>query len=63
MRDIFAIADTLTERGKVAAAAIILAAVLLLTAWVENPADYEPPLPGPDAPCYVNGRTGDLICP
>jgi hypothetical protein len=42
---------------------IVLLGLLLLTAWLENPADYEPSKPGPNAPAYVNWRTGEWVNP
>jgi hypothetical protein len=43
--------------------ALILLATLIITGWVESPEDRGPIQPGPNAPAYVNWRTGQLVTP
>jgi hypothetical protein len=44
-------------------AALTLLGCLIAVGWVENLDDYGPIEPGPNAPAYVDWRTGNLVQP
>lgn len=51
------------ERRRLWPAVLVLLACLLGVALVEDPALHLDPKPGPNAPAYVNWRTGELVTP
>jgi hypothetical protein len=55
-------AVTTVERKTLRAAALF-AALLALAGVIDNPEDHGPMKPGPNAPAYVNWRTGELVDP
>jgi len=53
----------MTTRARLRLKLVTLAACFLAVAWLENPSDYGPRQTGPDAPTYVDWRTGELVTP
>lgn len=51
------------DRTKRRLAALTLLGCLIAVGWIENTTDYEPLKPGPNAPAYVDWRTGNLVQP
>jgi lipopolysaccharide export system protein LptC len=53
----------MARRRSIVIPVLLLLICLVVVGWIENPADYEPIQPGPNAPVYVNWRTGQLVSP
>lgn len=51
------------ERRRLWTAVLVLLACLLGVALLEDPALHGDPKPGPNAPAYVNWRTGEWVTP
>lgn len=51
------------ERRRLRLALAVLAACLIGTALLDDPALHGNPEPGPNAPAYVNWRTGEMVQP
>jgi hypothetical protein len=42
---------------------LVLLALLFIVGWIETPEERGPIQPGPNAPVYVDWRTGELVDP
>lgn len=51
------------EHPRLWIALLALLACLIGTALLDDPALHGDPKPGPNAPAYVNWRTGELVTP
>ena len=53
----------MSDRMKLRLAGLALLGCLLGVGLIESPEDHGPMKPGPNAPAYVNWRTGEMVQP
>lgn len=61
--DLAPVAPAVFRRRRRIAAVVLLSAITVAAGLLDDPADHGPIIPVPNAPVFVDWRTGELVTP